>query len=51
MAFGLIDTSYIDWPANVDATYLRGLETRSGLQFPTSHDAWMRHGRRQRRRR
>jgi hypothetical protein len=33
MAFGLIDTSYIDWPANVDATYLRGLETRSGLQL------------------
>src|SRR4051812_14160839 len=31
MAFGLIDTSFIDWPANVDATYLRGLETRSGL--------------------
>ena len=33
MAFGLIDTSFIDWPANVDATYLRGLQTRSGLRF------------------
>lgn len=33
MAFGIIDTSFIDWPANVDATYLRGLQTRSGLQF------------------
>ncbi len=34
MAFGIIDTSYIDWPANVDAAYLRGLTTRSGLGFP-----------------
>ncbi|HVL41281.1 MAG TPA: hypothetical protein VM348_03925, partial [Brevundimonas sp.] len=33
MAFGLIDTSFIDWPPNVDATYLRGLQTRSGLRF------------------
>lgn len=33
MAFGLIDTSFIDWPSNVDATYLRGLQTRSGVQF------------------
>lgn len=33
MAFGLIDTSYIDWPSNVDAAYLRGLQTRSGLNF------------------
>jgi hypothetical protein len=33
MAFGLIDTSHIDWPSNVDNTYLRGLETRSGLRF------------------
>jgi hypothetical protein len=33
MAFGLIDTSHIDWPSNVDSTYLRGLQTRSGLQF------------------
>lgn len=33
MAFGLIDTSFIDWPSNVDATYLRGLQTRSGLRF------------------
>jgi hypothetical protein len=33
MAFGLIDTSFIDWPPNVDAAYLRGLQTRSGLRF------------------
>lgn len=33
MAFGLIDTSYIDWPSNVDAAYLRGLQLRSGLSF------------------
>jgi hypothetical protein len=33
MAFGIIDTSYIDWPSNIDAAYLRGLQTRSGLQF------------------
>jgi len=33
--FGIGDTSsYIDWPINVDATYLRGLTTRSGLGFP-----------------
>jgi hypothetical protein len=33
MAFGIIDTSFIDWPANIDSAYLRGLQTRSGLQF------------------
>lgn len=33
MAFGLIDTSYIDFPSNVDNAYLRGLQTRSGLDF------------------
>lgn len=33
MAFGLIDTSYIDWPSNVDTAYLRGLQLRSGLSF------------------
>lgn len=33
MAFGLIDTSYIDFPSNVDNAYLRGLQTRSGLNF------------------
>lgn len=33
MAFGLIDTSFIDWPSNVDAAYLRGLQTRAGLSF------------------
>jgi hypothetical protein len=31
--FGLIDTTYIDWPANLDAAYLRGLQTRSGIAF------------------
>lgn len=34
MAYGLIDTTFIDWPANLDAAYLRGLETRSGIAFP-----------------
>jgi hypothetical protein len=33
MARGLIDTSYIDWPANVDNAYLRGLQTRAGVSF------------------
>lgn len=33
MAFGLIDTSYIDFPNNVDDAYLRGLTTRAGVQF------------------
>lgn len=33
MAFGIIDTSYVDLPSNIDAAYLRGLETRSGLAF------------------
>jgi hypothetical protein len=31
MPFGIMDTSFIDWPANVDATYLQGLTLRSGL--------------------
>jgi len=33
VAFGLIDTSYIDFPPNLDGTYLRGLQLRSGLSF------------------
>jgi len=33
MPFGLIDTSFIDFPSSVDAAYLRGLQTRSGLNF------------------
>lgn len=33
MAFGLIDTSFIDFPANVDNAYLRGLQLRSGINF------------------
>lgn len=33
MAFGLIDTSYIDFPSNVDNAYLRGLTLRSGMAF------------------
>lgn len=32
MAFGLIDTTYIDFPPNIDVAYLRSLETRSGLR-------------------
>jgi hypothetical protein len=44
MAFGLIDTSFIDWPAIVDAAYLRGLQLRSGLNLTdlaTTLDAGM----------
>ncbi len=33
MAFGIIDTSYIDFPSNIDSTYIKGLTLRSGLQF------------------
>ena len=33
MPFGMIDTSFIDFPSTLDAAYLRGLTTRSGLQF------------------
>jgi hypothetical protein len=31
MPFGYLDTTYIDLPDNIDETYLRGLEMRSGL--------------------
>lgn len=31
MAFGYIDTTYVDLPDGLDEGYLRGLETRSGL--------------------
>lgn len=31
MAFGIIDTTYLDFPANVSNDYIRNLETRSGL--------------------
>ena len=33
MPFGIMDTTYIDLPAGVDETYLRGLENRSGTSF------------------
>jgi hypothetical protein len=33
MAFGLIDTSWIDWPSNIDGNYLTSLRTRSGIAF------------------
>lgn len=33
MPFGIIDTHYIDFPANVDVQYLQGLRTRAGLNF------------------
>jgi hypothetical protein len=33
MPRGLIDTTFIDFPQNVDETYLRGLDMRSGLAF------------------
>lgn len=35
MAFGLIDSTYIDFAPGVDSDYLRGLSTRSGLKFTT----------------
>jgi len=31
MPFGVLDTNTIDLPANIDATYLRGLSTRAGV--------------------
>jgi hypothetical protein len=33
MPFGILDTQYIDLPANVDTTYLESLRTRSGYDF------------------
>jgi hypothetical protein len=33
MPFGMLDTQYIDLPANIDTTYLEGLRTRSGYDF------------------
>lgn len=33
MPFGILDTQYIDFPANVDVAYLQGLQTRAGLNF------------------
>lgn len=33
MPFGILDTQYIDLPANLDVTYLEGLRTRSGYDF------------------
>ena len=34
MPFGVLDTQYIDLPANIDTTFLEGLRTRSGYDFP-----------------
>jgi hypothetical protein len=33
MPFGILDTSYIDFPPGVDATYVQGLQTRDGVDF------------------
>lgn len=33
MPFGILDTQYIDFPPNVDDAYLRGLQTRAGVDF------------------
>lgn len=35
MPFGILDTRYIDFPPGVDSAYLRGLQLRSGVSFPT----------------
>jgi hypothetical protein len=34
MPFGILDTKYIDLPANIDERYLQGLRTRAGVDFP-----------------
>lgn len=33
MPFGILDTQYIDLPANIDTTFIEGLRTRSGYDF------------------
>jgi hypothetical protein len=33
MPFGILDTSYIDFPPGVDVNYLQALQTRSGVDF------------------
>lgn len=33
MPYGFLDTRYIDLPANIDANYLRGLQTARGVSF------------------
>ena len=35
MPFGILDTEYIDLPANVDRTYVEGMTLGSGLSFGT----------------
>lgn len=35
MAYGILDTKYIDFPPNIDQSYLRGLQTRGGVSFAT----------------
>lgn len=34
MPFGILDTQYIDLPVGIDRTYLEGLRTRAGVDFP-----------------
>lgn len=34
MPFGILDTTYIDFPQGVDIAYIQGLRTRAGLDFP-----------------
>jgi hypothetical protein len=33
MPFGYLETTYIDFPANVDESYIRGLENQEGMPF------------------
>lgn len=33
MPFGFMDTTYIDFPANIDQAYIAGLQNRAGLNF------------------
>lgn len=35
MPFGPLDTTCIDFPANIDESYIAGLENREGVTFPT----------------
>lgn len=34
MPFGILDTQYIDFPANVDVAYIQGLRNAAGVEFP-----------------
>lgn len=35
MAFGVLDTRYIDLPPNIDVAYVQGLKTAAGVSFQT----------------